>query len=60
MCKKIIDFSHHEKVKEVNDLRDNDWSHVHLTEGTLSFGETTYNLKNNLSIDITVPRDFFG
>ena len=59
-CTNVIDFSHHEKLKEINDLRDNDWSHVHLTESTLSFGESTYNLKNKLSIDMTVPQYFFG
>ena len=60
ICTEVIDFSHHEKLKEVNDLRDNDWSHVHLTQNTLSFDGATYNLKNNLSIDIAVPKYFFG
>ena len=57
---KVIDFSHHEKLAEINSLRDNDWAHVHVTDKTLSFGETTYNLSNNLSMDMTVPKHFFG
>lgn len=48
MIKKTFDFSHHNKLQEVNDMRDNDWTHVHVTERTLSFGDTTYNLSTNL------------
>lgn len=57
---KVIDFSHHEQLREINDLRDNDWQHVHITESTLSFGDMTYNLKNKLSTEINVPHYFFG
>ena len=46
--KKIIDFSHHNKLQEVNALRDNDWSHAHVSERTLTFRGTTYNLNTNL------------
>ena len=53
--KKIIDFSHHDKLAEVNALRDNDWEHVHVTERTLTFSNTTYNLDSQLSFDINVP-----
>ena len=31
-----------------------------MTQRTLSFGETTYNLANELSIEMTVPKNFFG
>ena len=31
VTKRVIDFSHHEKLQEINSLRDNDWSHVHVT-----------------------------
>ena len=41
-------------------MRDSHWSHVHLTEDTLSFGEKTYNLKNKLNINMTVPSYYFG
>ena len=58
--KKVIDFAPHEKIREVNALRDNDWSHVHITERTLSFGDSTYNLNSKLEIPITVPKLFFG
>ena len=60
VIKKIIDFSHHEKLAEINSLRDNDWAHVHVTDETLSFGDTTYNLSNDLTVDLTVPVNFFG
>ena len=31
-----------------------------MTERTLSFGTTTYNLQSNLEIEITVPKLIFG
>ena len=49
---KTIDFSHHNKLQEITDLRDTDWAHVHVTERTLTFGEHTYNLANNLSVEV--------
>lgn len=58
--KKVIDFSHHEKLAEIASLRDNDWAHVHVTDETLSFGETTYNLSNKLKVELSVPENFFG
>lgn len=60
VCTNIIDFSFQEKLKEINDLRDNDWQHVHVTESTLSFGDQTYNLQSKISIDMTVPQFYFG
>ena len=57
---KIVDFSPHGKLQEINTLRDNDWAHVHLTKHTLSFDNATYNLDSELSIDVTVPETFFG
>ena len=60
VAKKVIDFSHHNILQEVNDMRDNDWSHVHVTERTLTFGETTYNLETELKLQFTVPKYFFG
>ena len=41
-------------------MRDNDWSHVHLTERTLTFGDTTYNLDTQLKLKFRVPKYFFG
>lgn len=29
--KKVIDFSRHNKLQEINALRDNEWAHVHVT-----------------------------
>lgn len=54
--KKMLSFEHHKKSKEVHALRANDWSHVHITERTLSFGNYTYNLNSELSFEITVPQ----
>ena len=47
-------------MKEIMMLRDVDWSHVHITERTLSFGDYTYNLKSSLNVEITVPNLMFG
>lgn len=58
--KKIVDFSRHDKLQEINALRDNEWAHVHVTQRTLTFNEKTYNLNSDLSIDRVVPANFFG
>lgn len=58
--KKMIDFSSHNLLKEINALRDNDWAHVHVTDRTLSFGETCYNLNSSLVEPICVPKHYFG
>ena len=55
-----IDFSKHNKAKEVNTLLLNDWSHVHLTERTLTMDDKTYNLATQLSMKVSVPRNYFG
>ena len=39
VTKKVIDFSHHNTLREINALRDNDWAHVHVTERTLTFND---------------------
>ena len=57
---KILDFSHHKMLKEINNLRDNDWAHVHITSRTLTFGDKTFNLNSQLSMDITVPALTYG
>lgn len=49
--KKVIDFSRHKKAQEIDALRDNDWSHVHITQRTLTMGGVTYNLNTNLNFD---------
>ena len=48
VCTKIIDFSFCQIIKEVNRLKDIDWSHIHVTENTLSLGKKTYNLNTKL------------
>ena len=57
---KMFDFSHHRKLKDINAMRDNDWTHVHMTDRTLSFNDYTYNLWSELSIQLTVPEYNYG
>ena len=57
---RCIDFSHHRKLKEIIELRDDAWAHVHISCRTLSFGNHTYNLKTQLSKSIVVPQTYFG
>ena len=57
---KTIDFSQHNKAKEVNQLLCDDWAHVHVTERTLTMGGMTYNLATNLAIKLGVPKNYFG
>ena len=57
---RLIDFSSHNKMAEVNKLRDNDWLHVHVSERSISFGENTYNLNSDLTQEISVPKHYLG
>ena len=56
--KEVIDFSDHEKLKEIKKLRDNDWSHVHITRRALTFDGETYNLNTELSVEMTIPKEY--
>ena len=58
--RKTIDFSHHKKLSEVNTLLHNDWARVHISERSITFGGTTYNFQNHLSIDVKIPSVYFG
>lgn len=62
VIKNTINFAncHNRMMKEIHALRENDWSHVHITQRTLSFGNNTYNLNSELVIGITVPKSLFG
>ena len=60
VIKNTLDFSRHKKNKEITALRENDWAHVHVTQRTLSFGDMTYNLHSDASLEITVPKYQFG
>ena len=60
VCKKVIDFSRHKMAQEINDLRDQDWAHVHMSLRTMTTGGTTYNLNSPLSYDQTIPKNYFG
>ena len=56
----VIDFSGHGKLKEVTLLRDNDWSHVHITRRALSFSGQTYNLNTLLEKPVKIPKSYYG
>ena len=58
--KHVYDFSRHEKLAEITALRDAEWTHVHMTHRTLTFGDYTYNLNSDLNFKLTVPSNFFG
>ena len=58
--REVIDFSAHEKLKEIVKLRDNDWTHVHITRRALTFDGDTYNLNTELSRPMTIPKDYYG
>jgi len=55
---KVIDFSPHNKLKEVVSLRETDWARVHITNRALTFRGVTYNMNTALSTDFKVP-DFY-
>lgn len=57
---KVIDFTPHGKRQEISALGENDWAHVHVTDRTLTFDARTYNLNSELSIEVRVPKLFFG
>ena len=50
VVKNVLDFSRHKKMKQITALRENDWSHVHITHRTISFGDYTYNLHSDASL----------
>ena len=41
-------------------MRDSDWLRVHVTERTLTYGSKTYSLVNSQSMEVKVPKTFFG
>ena len=46
--------------KEINELRDTDWVHIHISERALSFGGVTYNFNSKTHSAISVPDTYFG
>ena len=57
---RIIDFSIHNKLRDVTRLRDQDWSHVHISERALTFDGVTYSLQTDLSQEVELPEKYFG
>ena len=41
---RVIDFSMHDKLRDVTKLSEQDWSHVHITSRALTFDGVTYSL----------------
>ena len=58
--KRVIDFSYHNRAKEVAALRNYDWSHVFVTERTLTMDNKTYNLATKLAVEFEMPKHYFG
>lgn len=44
----------------INDLRETDWAHVHITERALTMGGTTYNLNTMLQYEQNIPKSYYG
>ena len=57
---KIIDFSMHDKLRDVNKLSKQHWSHVHITSRALTFDGEIYSLQTDLSSEIGIPESYFG
>jgi len=57
---KTIDLSHHDILQDVKALQKNDWIRLHMTERALTLSNTTYNFANNQSIEVRVPKAYFG
>ena len=47
-------------MQEINNLKNSDWSHIHITERSLSICEKTFNLNSKLIKSLEVPKDYFG
>ena len=58
--KEVIDFSLHVKRRDFARLRDQDWSHVHITKRALTFDGVIYNLKTGLTFKMGLPKTYFG
>ena len=57
---RIIDFAPHKRLLDILAMRDSDWVRMHVTERTLTYGNKTYSLDNNQSMEVKVPKTFFG
>lgn len=55
-----IDLSKHNLVKEIDSLMASSWTHVHITDQTLTMFGKIYNLKNKLNTVMRVPHSYFG
>ena len=49
---KTIDFSHHKMLQEITALKATDWTHVHMTERTMTVDEYTYNFATTQSVEV--------
>ena len=50
----------HNKLKEITNLADQDWLHVHVSERAITFDGTIYSLQTDLSADMELPKLYFG
>jgi len=57
---RVVDFSIHGKQREVNRLKDQDWSHVHIGGRTITFDGETYSFDTETSVSMKLPKLYFG
>ena len=57
---KTIDLSHHDILQDVKALQNNDWVRLNITDRALTLSNRTYNFANNQSIEVKVPKAYFG
>ena len=58
--KQLIDYSFHNLSKKVAELFSFDWAHVFVTLRSLTIDDRTYNLKTDLWVEFSPPKEYFG
>ena len=53
---KTFELSQHKKLRDELKKLDNDWNLFHMTESSVTLGDTTYNIANELTLEVKVPK----
>ena len=53
--KNVYDFAPHNKRAKINELKENEWAHVHISERTITFFDRTYNFKSLIDVELQIP-----
>ena len=51
---KSFDFSKHSKFQDDSTIVNKDWARLHMTEQSMTLGNETFNLVNDLTLDVKV------